>query len=987
VHVGGAGTRPTRLIALLALALLVPRSAKAQSVSQTLTISAPSSVTWSQPPADVLFLDGPVRIDIDHARLTADQAVIWLTPQPGGADKGLSVRIALMGSARLEQDLAVRSGDEMLVTASILGSVRVSADQQRQEDLSHTPAYERALLLRDQAAAQTPQQAGGIVLPPLPQTPSTRPAVAPAPVQIRGDISTFRAPDGTLAVLFENNVLLAQQRPGGEYLQLQADRGIAFTTLRMGDDGEGGLAIGRVTSIEQAMTAVYLEGDVRIAFSPAPPRPRSSIATSLEQRLSADRVFYDFTTDQAVLTQAVFRATDPTRQLPLTMRAQVIRQLARTPQTQEFSAENARLTTSSFAVPTYAVAADKVYLRQEDAEGPRDPQRYVFTARDSTFQTFGLPVLWLPVASGSFTERGLPLRHFDIGSSSGYGFGVRTEWGLFESLGRVPPEHLDTSVSLDYFADRGAGLGMDAAYDGGLVTSTTRQPWNFTGDLTAYIVPDDQGVDNLGRDRAKIDPGDEIRGRALWQHQHFFPDHWQLQLQAAWVSDATFMEEWFEREFNTEGPQETSIYFRRAEGPEAITFLTSVQPNEMVTTADMLQEQFEVERLPVIGYDRIGDSLGRDTLTVFGNATLAGLRFRQSVASLADQGFGAASGGPGLPSVGVVPFTDPFLAPMAIDDELVYRADVREQVDYPTQLGPIHAVPYLMGRATAWSDSPEGTGQQRLMGGAGLRVGTAFWRVYDDTESRMLDLHRIRHVVEPELHLFTSAATLDRGEAFIYDESVDGITDLSSASVGLRQRWQTKRGGPGRLRSVDFLSLNLFFNSFSNEPPADQMQPVGFRGLYFASLPEASVPRDSFNADAQWRISDSTVVLADAQQNLEESVLATAAIGLAVQRGDHVSYFIGTRYINELDTMLASIALQYELTRKYSVTLGQSYDFDEDGTVYTSGGIRRRFDRLTAVLTAYHDQREDESGVRFTIYPEGLGVGLGTDTVNSVLGQ
>ena len=39
------------------------------------------------------------------------------------------------------------------------------------------------------------------------------------------------------------------------------------------------------------------------------------------------------------------------------------------------------------------------------------------------------------------------------------------------------------------------------------------------------------------------------RGRVLWEHQHFFPQDWQVQLRAGYVSDATFLEEYFPRDF------------------------------------------------------------------------------------------------------------------------------------------------------------------------------------------------------------------------------------------------------------------------------------------------------------------------------------------------------------------------------------------------------------------------------------------------------
>jgi hypothetical protein len=55
----------------------------------------------------------------------------------------------------------------------------------------------------------------------------------------------------------------------------------------------------------------------------------------------------------------------------------------------------------------------------------------------------------------------------------------------------------------------------------------------------------------------------------------------------------------------------------------------------------------------------------------------------------------------------------------------------------------------------------------------------------------------VRHIIEPEVNIFAAGATHDRNDVFVYEEDVDGIHDLSGTQFAIRQRWQTKRGGPG----------------------------------------------------------------------------------------------------------------------------------------------------------------------------------------------
>jgi hypothetical protein len=244
--------------------------------------------------------------------------------------------------------------------------------------------------------------------------------------------------------------------------------------------------------------------------------------------------------------------------------------------------------------------------------------------------------------------------------------------------------------------------------------------------------------------------------------------------------------------------------------------------------------------------------------------------------------------------------------------------------------------------------------------------------VDDSAESDLFDIHRLRHVIEPELNLFTSGTTVERSDAYVFDEPTDAINDISAAQLALHQRWQTKRGGPGRWRSVDMVSWNVQANLFANQPPDALLEPLGFRGLYFPSLPEASIPRNSINTDATWRVSDTTALLGDAQYNLDESEWATAAIGLAVRRNPRLAYYVGTRYINELNSNIATFAFDYQLTKKYSLAFSQSFDFSQKDDVSSSITMTRKFDRVFFAVRIYHNSIDDTSGITFNLIPEGL---------------
>jgi hypothetical protein len=987
-------------IALAAFGVL-PVLARAQTSplpADSLRLTAVQSLIWQQGQTNVVELKGPVDIELDHTTLTADNAVVWISP--GSTTGEQQVQIALIGHAELRQASIVRTETNLLVTARVRGEIRLIGQRTAKND-ADSDLYARAAALRagqsSSTTSVTPVPAATIA-PAKPQAslPARRwkesfpaqnlpaPTSIPSPTtrpkrSVEFDVNTFdlvHTENGDLAAVFSHGLTLRYLDDKGDLLEFQAENAVLFTNLKnLQGLGKGG---NLKTFISDHVLSAYFENDVRVFVTPA--------STSRnELRMRAERIYYEFATDRAVLTDVVFHTVDVKRQIPIFMRAQTVRQLSQG----EYKADNVVLTTSAFATPSYSLAAQKAYVRTEEVPGPAGGEQVAFAAQNTFLDVFGLPIFYLPGASGTMTARGGPLRTISFVNDSNFGYGARTQWGLFESLGVPAPADLDAAYRLDYFSDRGPAGGLDARYAGGFVTETTKNPWNFLGDLHSYFVYD-HGVDELGASRANEKPPDEFRGRAYLEHQHFFPDDWQLQLRLGYVSDANFLTQWFPDEFRNNLPIDESIYLKHQKDSEVFTLLAEWQPNDVVTTSEDVQEQREVERLPEIGYYRVGDSFADDHFTFFSENTAAGLDFAASKATLKQQGFFPGVE-PGLPSFAYT--GDP--------GGVTWRGDFRQEMDWPINAGPIKVVPYVFGRYTVYSQgvhaiipAPAGktippavqisSDQNRLMAGGGVKLTTAFWKVDDSFESDLFDIHRVRHVIEPEINLFASAQSIDQSRLVIYDPNVDAVNDVQAVQVALRQRWQTKRGGPGRWRSVDFFTLDLYGDFFANQPDPRFRDPVDFRGLYFSSLPEASLPRNSFNADATWRLSDTTAILADASENLDRMKFATGSIGLAMQRGDRLSFFLGNRYIADLDSNITSVEVNYELTRKYSISASESFNFSQHKSVYYTATLYRKFDRFQAGVQVYYDQSTNQSGVGFSLLPYGLQRGLGSQSLNQL---
>jgi lipopolysaccharide export system protein LptA len=947
-----------------------PRGRRFSRPSELLDLAGKSAATWTQGRDDVVLLHGPVHITLDRATLTADDAVVWLSPEAQENLNVLNAHFSLIGHASLQQGPITRSGDQLFVTGRVRGEkIRIVADERVARDDSNTPLFERAAALRqaelpaipppgtNPSATQTAARPGIVPRPATTRAAPAKPIEIPVVFEAQNVESVYAA-DGNIAIVLKGGVRLLQRRPNNEMIELSAQNAVLFTPLKSLREltQSNGKKQGN-----DIINAAYMEGDVRINFA-------GNRKNMPEERLTADHVYYEFATDRAVLTNAIVHTTNPQSGSPVLMRGKIIRQLAQG----EYRGENSLLSNSTFALPTYCIAAERIYVRTTPTGDPRMGDVITYDATNMTMRSFGIPFFYWPHTAGEMTEHGFLLRAIGFGHDNDYGTFAEFTWGLFETLGTIPPRDLDVNFRTDYFSDRGPGFGLNAKYGAGFVTDTTKQAWDFDGQFQSYIL-EDRGVDDVGRFPVRTDDPPSIRGTVLWEHDHYFPDGWQAQARVGFVSDATFLEQWFRRDFGTGPPHDVMGYIKHTQDSEAFTFGANFQPSRLVTTSDYQEEQFEVEHLPQIGYYREGDALIGDHATFFSDNIGGGLHFAKSKASLEEQGFNTTTYYPGIPAEGYT----------GTPGQVVWRGDFRQQVDWPFTAGPLRIDPFVMGRYTEYSTSPQGVERARVMAGAGTRITTEFWKVDPAVESVFFDLHQLRHVVEPEINFFTSAMNVERNQVYVYDPAIDAINDISAAQFALHQRWETKRGGPGQWRSVDVFSLNVELNYFANKPATKFLDPYSFRGLYFSTYPEESVPRDSVNADASWRISDNTVVIGDMSYNLDRGSLETIAIGILVRRDERLSYFIGNRYIDPLDSNVTSVHLDYEMTRKYFLDVDQEFDFTQGKNVYSGVALIRQFDTFFMAFRYYYDETTKQNGFSFNLYPSGLGVGLDTNAFNT----
>ena len=939
----------------------------------------------------VVVLLGDFSLQVGDRMIGGRDAVVWVRDtQPNTLRHEITAYVE--GNACVTEPGAVTTDDVMLVKAFQDGRLSITGNVSSQP-LECFPLYERAKAARTAEWGRT-QRSPRHAAPPLivarqrqtrqalPATEvaagvaTSRPA-ASEPVQEEAprelkpvsfsydSVASYLMPDKQRITVLRGNVYFSQGSADSDlFLEMTCDSAVLFsqpidpnankhqsllsraTGSKKADKAPSSsdespeyakagemVEVGSDVGLPENIAGVYLEGDVVISRG--------------ERYLRAERAFYDFTQDTALVLDPVFRTVQEQRNIPLYVRASEARVLS----DREVYFENAKVSTSDFYNPGYHIGAKRVYVKDTtpyDDEGQAlGPRSMLVQESHTTVNLQGVPIFYWPYQQSNLEDGHTALRRAGIGGNGDFGSGVETEWHLFRLLGLLEPKGYKATLSLDWY-QKGLLGGVDLEY------ARIEADRQYSGYSKFYGVIDNEGEDDFGEERKNI-PAPTDRGRVLVRHKELLPAEVELQLELSYLSDKNFLEEFFRDEFWAGKEQDTLIYAKKQKDNWALTALLQARIDDFLT---------QTESAPDLGANLIGQSLWGDRLTGFSNNQAGIKRFM------------AGDDSP-------LPTSDYFA-----------RLDTRNEVDAPLHAGPMNVVPYAVVRGTYWGEGVEGphtenilsstgtiTGTRSVIGTrndvcrpyaqTGVRANTHIWRVYDGAHSRLWDVNRLKHVITPEVATFVSdTGGVEPDELFPMNHGTEQDTSQFGAfTAGVLQRLQTKRGVGENLHNVDWMRLNVLAAFFDRE---ESGQPP-FDGRWFWYRPENSVPRDHVLVDYAWNISDATAFLADANYDLEDGDIGTASAALAISRDPRVRYYLGWRYIRYVDSSVGTAGFNYQINKKYSLSIFEQYDFDVDNgkNLATSVSLTRKFARWYASFTFVFDQTQGNAGVFLTIWPEG----------------
>jgi len=408
-----------------------------------------------------------------------------------------------------------------------------------------------------------------------------------------------------------------------------------------------------------------------------------------------------------------------------------------------------------------------------------------------------------------------------------------------------------------------------------------------------------------------------------------------LTLEGSSISDRNFLEEYFNAEFEEGKEQETLVYLKKQEDNWAVTALTQWRVMEWLT---------QTEHFPDLAFHLVGEPLGK-IASYFNESHIGFARYKPDKGRL---------------------FNEWRARDNTEETNVTFRSETRNELTFPFQLGPAKVVPFIVGRAGLWGDSQEGGSENRMFGSAGVRASGQFWRVYEGIDSELLDVHGIRHIIRPDVTAWGSASNLDSIEISPFAEGVETINDFYGVSLALRQRWQTKRGGPGLQRTVDWITLDIEANFFGNEPA--NLRDIG---RFYEFRPENSIPRSHVRTNLIYRISDTTAILSDANFDTNDGNMDLFNISYAVERTPRLSYFVAYRRIGDTDSDLLGAGMNYRISDKYTMALRSYYDVEHSSLEKLDLTFIRKFPRWYGALTLELDEIEDSYGIGFSVWPEG----------------
>jgi LPS-assembly protein len=468
-----------------------------------------------------------------------------------------------------------------------------------------------------------------------------------------------------------------------------------------------------------------------------------------------------------------------------------------------YTATRANITTDDYARPGYRIRARRITI----AVGQ------YFEAHQATLYWGNVPVFYFPYYKRTLGQH--PNNwEFEPGDSSYFGPYLLSAYNWYGN------GMLDGTLHFDVREQRGVATGPDLNFHMG----------NWGEAAFRYYYANDQKPNADGLNAPDLG---ENRQRASFFYEVHPATNLTVKVVADYQSDPLMLLDFFRGEYETN--VEPASYAEASQLWPNYTLNVMVQPR--------LVDFFEtVERLPDVKLSGLRQEVG-DTPVYYESESSVGW-FKRAFSSTNSLYF--------LTNDALIP-NNMFVRTTnaAPSDYSAGRIDTFHQFTLPeTFFGWLNVTPDVGGRLTYYSDvdGPQiHTNQQlRAVFNTGVDVSFKASHVYRDAESSLLDVHELRHIIEPEIdYAYVPAPTRSPGQLPQFDyqspslrllpiefpdyNDIDSIGGMNVVRLMLRNKLQTKRD-PGVQDLVNWaLYTDWNLHPGTNHPFGDLYSDLEFR--------------------------------------------------------------------------------------------------------------------------------------------------------------
>jgi hypothetical protein len=193
-------------------------------------------------------------------------------------------------------------------------------------------------------------------------------------------------------------------------------------------------------------------------------------------------------------------------------------------------------------------------------------------------------------------------------------------------------------------------------------------------------------------------------------------------------------------------------------------------------------------------------------------------------------------------------------------------------------------------------------------------------------------------------------------QSWVTAPSTEIADDLVRTRIGLRQRWQTKRGLPGQERIIDWIVFDVE-GVFFAEPDRDNFgQQLGLADYVF-----------------RWHLGDRLTLLSDGFADFFGDGLRTFTVGSVIRRPERGNLYLGYRSIEgPISSNILSGSVAYRMSEKWILTAGAAIDLSETGNIGQSFALTRIGESMLARVGFHVDESRGNVGVNLAIEPRFL---------------